>query len=74
MSALIQNFQLAAWEQGIGVIWKTNQYIYSPNFRTHVGVKPGEKIVGLLHIGFPYAIPIAKQRTAAEEKLTVIKD
>ncbi|MDE8564963.1 nitroreductase [Anoxybacillus rupiensis] len=72
-SALIQNFQLAAWEKGIGVIWKTGAYIYSPSFRKKVGVEPGEKIVGLLHIGYPASIPQARLRTKAEEKLTVIE-
>lgn len=72
-SALIQNFQLAAWEKGIGVIWKTGAYIYSPSFRQKVGVEPGEKIVGLLHIGYPASIPEPKQRTNAEQKLTIIE-
>src|SRR5690606_21828491 len=26
----IQNFQLAAWERDVGVVWKTNTYMYAP--------------------------------------------
>lgn len=72
VSALIQNFQLAAWEKGIGTIWKTGAYIYSPSFREKVGVQPGEKIVGLIHIGYPEVVPEAKPRTEIEKKLDVI--
>jgi len=68
----IQNLQLAAWERGIGTIWKTEPYIYSPYFREKVGVKPGEKVVGLIHAGYPEKIPEGIARTAIEEKANVI--
>ncbi|GGF29291.1 nitroreductase [Halobacillus andaensis] len=71
-SALIQNLQLLGWEQGIGMIWKTNQYINSSSFCEDIGVKEGEKIVGIIHMGYPEEIPKAQQRTKAEEKITVI--
>ncbi|WFA22547.1 nitroreductase [Paenibacillus mucilaginosus] len=72
--SLIQNFQLAAWEQGLGVVWKTNNFGYDPRFRHDVGVKAGEKIVGILHIGYPDIVPPVQQRTPAEELLTVIEE
>ncbi|WP_162515404.1 nitroreductase family protein [Paenibacillus pinistramenti] len=74
VSAMIQNFQLAAWERGLGVIWKTDDFIYSPQVRQAIGVQPGEKIVGMLQIGYPEAVPKAQQRTSAAERLTVISD
>jgi nitroreductase len=67
----IQSFQLAAWERGVGVVWKTNSYIFSPRFREAVGVGDGEKVVGVLHIGYPDAIPEPRPRSAAVSKLTV---
>jgi len=70
--SLIQNFQLAAWEQGVGCVWKTNHYGYDPDFRAAVGVAPGEKIVGVLHIGYPNAIPPVQARKPAEQLLTII--
>lgn len=48
-SALVQNFQLAAWERGVGTIWKTDPYIYAPEFRSKIGVKPGEKVIAMIH-------------------------
>jgi nitroreductase len=71
--SLIQNFQLAAWEQGLGVVWKTNNYNYDPRFRESIGVQPGEKIVGILHIGYPDIVPHAQPRTPAEQLLTIVE-
>lgn len=71
---MIQNFQLAAWERGIGMVWRTNDYVYSPTFREGLGVKPGEKIVATLMIGYPFHTPEAKPRTNIEEKIVIIED
>ncbi|MBD2870553.1 nitroreductase family protein [Paenibacillus arenilitoris] len=72
VSCLIQNLQLAAWEQGIGMVWKSNPYMYHPKFREAAGIQPGEKVVAVLHIGYPRIIPPAAPRTPAIEKLTVV--
>ncbi|WP_372638031.1 nitroreductase family protein, partial [Cohnella sp.] len=53
-AAFIQNFQLLAWMEGIGVVWKTNEYNWDPKFRQEVGVKSGEKVAGTLHLGYYY--------------------
>lgn len=70
-SSWIQSFQLAAWERGLGVVWKTNNYMYHPGFREAVGVRPGERVVGVLHVGYPEAVPDPKPRTPLLDKLTV---
>ncbi|MGM0845084.1 MAG: nitroreductase family protein [Bacillota bacterium] len=70
--AFIQNFQLVSWERGIGTIWKTNPFIHSPYFREQVGVKPGEKIVGLIQTGYPEKVPEARPRTPIEEKVEIV--
>ena len=71
VSAWIQTFQLAAWDEGIGVVWKTNPYMYDPSFRTAVGAAGGEKIVGVLHVGYPAAVPEPRPRTPAASLLTI---
>lgn len=71
VSAFVQNFQLAAWERGIGMIWRTNDWIYDPVFRKSIGVKDGEKIVATLMIGYPNHVPEAKPRTNIEEMLII---
>ncbi|MCG7343790.1 nitroreductase [Sporosarcina sp. ACRSL] len=72
VSTMIQNFQLAAWERGIGMIWRTNDWVYDPVFREGIGVKPGKKIVATLMIGYPKHIPAPKPRTDIRERLTII--
>ncbi|MGD6830613.1 nitroreductase family protein [Sutcliffiella halmapala] len=73
ISSLIQNFQLLAWEQKLGVVWKTNSHIYDPKVRDLLAVKPGEKIAGFLHLGYFETLPPQRTRTPAEAKLTVYK-
>jgi nitroreductase len=70
---VIHNFSLLAWEQGIGVVWETYGLIHHPDFRAALGVQPGEKIVGSLHVGYPAAVPSAQARIPAEQLLQVIE-
>ncbi|WP_034680401.1 nitroreductase family protein [Caldalkalibacillus mannanilyticus] len=72
-SAMIQNFQLLTWEKGIGVVWKTNYYNWEPKFHQEIGVQPGERVVGTLHIGYFDKVPKPRPRTKVEEKLTIIE-
>lgn len=75
-SALIQNLQLLAWERKLGVVWKTNEYNWDPRFREGVGVKPGQKVVGTLHMGYfeEDKARRARPRTPVRELLTLIED
>lgn len=58
-AALIQNIQLLAWEQDIGVVWKTNEYNFDPDFYSKTGVRPGRELLAhfiwgtLIWIRFP---------------------
>ncbi|NGP45397.1 nitroreductase [Bacillaceae bacterium SIJ1] len=72
-ASLVQNFQLLAWERGLGVCWKTQPHVWDPQAHQILGVQPGEKIIGFLHLGFfdEENIPAPKTRTPAEEKLSV---
>ncbi|WP_431804850.1 hypothetical protein [Halobacillus andaensis] len=63
---------MLGWEKGLGMIWKTNQYINSSSFCEDIGIKENEKIVGIIHMGYPEEVPKAQNRTKAEEKITVI--
>lgn len=68
----IQNFMLAAWERGLGSIMKTGPYIFNPHFLKEVGVQPGEKLLGVIQVGYPAVVPEARPRTSIEQKLTVV--
>ncbi|WP_404430788.1 nitroreductase [Sutcliffiella horikoshii] len=74
VSSLIQNFQLLAWEKMLGVVWKTNPHIYDPRVHKILGVQPGEKIAGFLHMGYFEQVPTKRERKSAESKLTVFKN
>ncbi|WP_088810226.1 MULTISPECIES: nitroreductase [unclassified Listeria] len=61
-SAFIQNLQLLGWEENIGMIWRTNKYIFNPTFQEVLGIKPDEKIIGTLHLTKFVEVPKAKAR------------
>jgi len=71
-SCLIHNFSLLAWEQGVGMVWESYPLMHDPAFREALGIGPGEKVVGSLHVGYPAMIPAAQQRTPADRLLTII--
>jgi len=71
-SCMLQNLQLLAWEQEIGMVWKTPIHIHDPRFRQAIGVQPGEKIVGVLNIGYfdkETAAKKVRKRTNPAEKM-----
>lgn len=69
-ACMIQNFWLLAWEQQLGVVWKTNPHIYDEHVGKVLGVSDNEKIVGFLHLGYFDKKPIIKDRTPVVEKFT----
>ncbi|GAK38529.1 nitroreductase [Paenibacillus urinalis] len=72
-SALIQNFMLAAWGEEIGTFWVTKPFLYGPKFRETLNIVPGEKILGMIYVGYPDVVPKPQERTAAADKLTVFE-
>lgn len=69
-SALIQNFLLLAWEQGIASAWKT--FKDDPRLRAFMGIQSNEKVVGAIHLGYAAEAPTSR-RTPAVERVTVIE-
>ncbi|MBO1005090.1 nitroreductase family protein [Pseudogracilibacillus auburnensis] len=51
-ACMLQNFQLLAWEKELGTVWRTPIHIHDPRFHEAVGVKSGEKVVGVLSMGY----------------------
>src|SRR5690625_2198108 len=69
-ACMIQNFWLLAWEQDLGVVWKTNPHIYDPKVKEILNVGENEKIVGFIHLGYFDKGPIVKDRISLDEKST----
>lgn len=74
VSALIQNFQLAAWEKEIGVVWKTQSYMYAPQISKSLELKPDEKLAGVLLCGYFDKKPTERFRKSAASRTIFIKE
>lgn len=72
-ACMIQNFQLLAWEQGLGVVWKTNPHIYDPKVEEILQVKEDERIIGFLHMGYFDELPEKKERMPVRDKFTTFQ-
>lgn len=59
----IQNIQLAAWADGVGMQWSSGRTAMSPQTRDLLGIDPAvEEMAGLLYFGYPAAVPKAQLR------------
>lgn len=70
-SCVIHNFSLLAWERGIGLVWETYPWLLEQVFRDAMGIVPGEKVLGNLHVGYPAFIPTPPPRIPAAERVTL---
>ena len=58
VACAIQNIQLAAWGDAVGMQWSSGKVIQLPQVYEVLGIDPGqEEIVGLLFFGYPASIP-----------------
>ncbi|WP_047980967.1 nitroreductase family protein [Ornithinibacillus contaminans] len=69
-ACMIQNFQLLAWEQKLGVVWKTNPHIYDPTVAKMLNVQDNERIIGFLHMGYFDELPENKERIPVIDKFS----
>ena len=67
----VQNIQLAAWAEGIGMQISTNDLIHDPETYRLLGIDPEqETILNFLYIGYPAEILAPRQRPAAVVRRT----
>ena len=63
----IQNVQLAAWNEGVGVQWSTGPITMEKATYEILGIdRETEYIVGFLYMGFPQEIPGPKRKPLTE--------
>lgn len=60
-------FMLGAWSLGIGTYWRTGQLRDFPPLRTLLNLPEDRRILGVLYVGYPAAVP-QKRRIPASEK------
>ncbi|EUJ18951.1 nitroreductase family protein [Listeria aquatica] len=69
-SAFIQNLQLAAWESGIGTIWRTPKFLFQQAFCEALQIGEEEMVMGILPLTFlPDDKPDVKTRRKLSEYL-----
>ncbi|MFB4162540.1 nitroreductase [Alteribacillus sp. JSM 102045] len=61
-SCAIQNFMLAAWDEGVGTKWATDQLVKDKKAREIINPGEEEEIIGFLFMGYPKEIPKLKSR------------
>lgn len=66
-SCFVQNFLLAANEEGVGAYWASLGA--SPHSRSILGVPEGYDVIGVFGIGYPAEVPIARPRTPIVSKI-----
>jgi len=63
----IQNFQLAAVSQQLGVQWSTGPIIQHPDTYAYLQIQPNEiELIGALYCGYPQKSYTAKRKPFAE--------
>jgi nitroreductase len=68
---VIQNFLLLAWARGLGTSWKT--FKNDARLRDFLGLAADEKVVGIIHTGYPAEAERSGQRQPVRERLTILK-
>jgi nitroreductase len=64
----IQNIQLAAWADGLGMQWSTNKQTQQAQTYQLLGIDPAaEEIVGFLYFGYPALVPPPSPRKPLAE-------
>lgn len=68
IACAIQNIQLAAWAEGVGMQWSSGKIIQLPATYAALAIDPAqEELVGLLFFGYPASIPAAQPREPLAE-------
>ena len=63
IACAVQNIQLAAWADGVGMQWSSGKIILIPQTYEVLGIVPQrEEIIGLLFFGYPSSVPAAQPR------------
>jgi nitroreductase len=67
------NLELAANALGYRSTWTTGWFAYDAEAGKILGLQPGERIIGFIHIGTPTAPPVDRPRPAMEDVVTYWK-
>jgi len=66
-ACFVQNFNLAAWAEGVGTFWSSLGN--NPQKREILGVPDGYDVIGVFGVGYPDEVSQPKERTIIEDKI-----
>ncbi|WP_426553903.1 nitroreductase family protein [Bacillus velezensis] len=70
LSGMIQNLQLLAHENGIGMVWKSGRIMYDKQVHQDFGLADNERFAAIIQTGYPDEQPKVKERTPAKSLFT----
>ncbi|MFC3039945.1 nitroreductase [Virgibacillus xinjiangensis] len=72
--AFIQNFQLLAWEKGIGTMWTAKETLRDEVFIHEIGLLPERhKLVAVVQAGYPNRVPKPRERTPLDDRVEWVR-
>lgn len=72
--AFIQNFQLAAWSEGIGTMWTAKPTLLDEKFIKDIGLSHIQhRLIAVVQIGYPNKIPRDRGRTPISNSIEWIQ-
>ena len=70
IACAVQNIQLAAWAEGVGMQWSSGRIIELTGTYETLAIDPAqEEIVGLLFFGYPANVPASQARKGLDDVL-----
>lgn len=64
----VQNIQLAAWAEGVGMKWSTSEITRDPLAYELLGLDPQNmRIIGFLYVGYPADVPTRPRHKSLDE-------
>ena len=66
-ACFVQNFNLAAWEEGVGTFWSSMGN--AQKNRDILGISDEYDVIGVFGVGYPEEINEPKEQTSIEEKI-----
>lgn len=69
-ACVVQNFLLLAWDQGLGTCWKT--FKNDARLRKFMKLADDEKVVGIVHVGYPDEAPSEGKRQPIDNRITIL--
>jgi nitroreductase len=69
--AMLHSFSLLAWDEALGLVWGTGDFMNNASLVAGLGLQADEKLHCLMYLGHFDKVPKTKSRTPAVKKWTI---